>query len=70
VRPTAEMASNKPGMLEEDRQIINRNFSKLVANTSDISLDRIVGILVEFGILSEKCAEKYLVSHIFIFLLG
>lgn len=56
------MASFQLGMLEEDRLVINRNLDKLVANTSSISLERIVQCLVEFGIFTENCAEKYLVS--------
>jgi hypothetical protein len=56
------MASFQLGMLEEDRQVINRNMDKLVANTSSISLERIVQCLVEFGIFTDKCADKYMVS--------
>lgn len=63
------MACFQLGMLEEDRLIINRNLDKLVANTSSIRLERIVLRLVEFGILTDKCAEKYMVSCLSPFLI-
>ncbi|XP_059481361.1 caspase Dronc-like [Neocloeon triangulifer] len=47
------------GMLEEDKEIINTNFDKLVASTSPVNLERIVDTLVQYGIFPEEAVKKY-----------